>query len=78
MVQESRLSIVIDSRTAEQQAKDLKVILDRLKESGVDASVSVSETPPLAWGRLHGAVKVKDLFGNTPTRVGKTLVLTCK
>ncbi|OFV47362.1 phage tail tape measure protein [Oligella sp. HMSC09E12] len=42
MAQESRLSIVIDSRTAEQQAKDLKVVLDRLKEAGVDASVSVS------------------------------------
>lgn len=41
MAQESRLAIVIDSRSAEQRAKDLDVVLTQLEKSGTSASVTL-------------------------------------
>lgn len=41
MAQESRLAIVIDSRSAEQRAKDLQTVLDHLEKSGSNASVTL-------------------------------------
>ena len=35
-------------------------------------SMPLSETPPPAWGRLFLLDWHRTLFGNTPTRVGKT------
>src|SRR5690625_2421979 len=41
MAQESRLAIVIDSRTAEQRAKDLKTVLDAVESAGDGAGRSL-------------------------------------
>lgn len=43
MAQESRLAIVIDSRTAEQRARDLDVVLTQLEKSGTSASVTLRD-----------------------------------
>ena len=39
-----------------------------------DVTLQVEETPPLAWGRLMLDYDFIDFSGNTPTRVGKTLI----
>lgn len=44
MVQESRLAIIIDSRSAEQRASDLKTVLDHLEQSGTKATVTLRGT----------------------------------
>ena len=38
-------------------------------------SLRTRETPPRAWGRLEARVVAKRRAGNTPTCVGKTLLL---
>ena len=47
-----------------------------------DASMSIShdpsETPPRAWGRLASVGRAYNMEGNTPTGVGKTLLMTMR
>ena len=43
---------------------------DRLSD---DETPPTAETPPRAWGRRALLKKANDIFGNTPTCVGKTI-----
>ncbi len=50
MAQESRLSITIDSRTAEQRAKDLAAVLDAATKAGINVTASADKAGKAAAG----------------------------
>lgn len=73
MTQESRLAIVIDSRTAEQQAKDLKTVLDALERSGAKAAVTLSDVGGSAKGAGDKAKTTAESIGEMATALASVV-----
>lgn len=73
MVQESRLAIVIDSRTAEQRANDLKTVLDHLEQSGSKATVTLRDMGDSAKSMGDKSKSAANSIGEMATALGSVV-----
>lgn len=73
MTQESRLAIVIDSRSAEQRANDLKTVLGYLEQSGSKATVTLRGTGDAAKSVGDKSKNAADSIGEMATAISSVV-----